>query len=488
MQRGKVWVWASLALLCWSARANAQTPGVKESPMAKVRVQLTHYDLTPQGTIALLPVLASHARTAKGPEAAEASFLRAAAASDLLFLAEYTQNAALRASLASQFGVAPEALGQAIGAALSASARGVYREAAQAALSALQRTAAAGEPPSLPSDVRRDAAFLHDAVVLAIDPAPSARFAALTADPCAGQKTCAAPYADFDADGRRVLAYVQQLSAAALRLSQARSNGDPLAEAVASTVDREFAALRGMALRLTPRLTNDLRLQLPAGAGAWPSPDLLVLISARELRYAHLPRVRPGTDGKFELLAESDVTYPKMKSLAHAVNDNSPATRPIDAFVDAMRTARGDAANPQVALVADTDVSAQLLARALVSMRKAGLPQLLLVARTKDGSLLGVPSRVVLPTDAPAGATPDLRLRVRLGGYSLDVGHGMVDIPRVRDASGFHFDLVALQSAAKKRAPRSAAVSFMSEVATEQVLMAMFYVTPERAPIDVLIQ
>ncbi|HKP55773.1 MAG TPA: hypothetical protein VJV78_03605, partial [Polyangiales bacterium] len=114
MQRGKVWVWASFALLCWSARASAQAPSVKESPLAKVRAQLTHYDLKPQGTLALLPKLQSHARSASGSEAAEAAFLRAAAASDLLFLADYTQNAELRAGLASHFGVAPAGLAPAI--------------------------------------------------------------------------------------------------------------------------------------------------------------------------------------------------------------------------------------------------------------------------------------------------------------------------------------------------------------------------------------
>jgi hypothetical protein len=453
-----------------------------------VRAQLTHYDLAPHGTLALLPLLLDHARTASGPEAAEAAFLRAAAANDLSFLADYTQNAALRDALASHFGVAAADLGQAIAAALQASARGVYREPARAALEALQRKAAAGEPPTLPTDVQHDAAFLRAAAALAGDPAVAARFAALATDPCAGQSTCAAPYADFDADGRRALAYVQQLSAAALRLSQARSSGDPLAEAVASTVDRDFATLRGIVVHLTPRLTNDLRLQLPTSAGVLPSPDLLVLIGARELRYARLPRVRAGTDGKFELLAESDATYPQLKSLPQPAIDKSPVTRAIEPFVDAMRAARGDDANLHVALVADSDVPVQLVARTLVSMRKAGVPQLMLAVRTKDGSLFGVPLRVVLPALDSAGATPDLKLRVRLGGYSLDVGHGTIDIPRVRDASGFHFDLAALHSAAKARAPRSAAVSFMSEVATEQVLMAMFHVTPARAPVDVVIQ
>ncbi|HKP62118.1 MAG TPA: hypothetical protein VJV78_35545, partial [Polyangiales bacterium] len=338
------------------------------------------------------------------------------------------------------------------------------------------------------SDTRRDAVFLRSAAALAADPAAGSRFAALAADPCAGQKTCAPPYTDFDTDSRRTLAYVEQLSAAALRLSQARGQGDQLAEAVASTVDRDFAALRGMTLRLTPRLNNDLSLQLPTSASGWPSPDLLVQVSARELRYGQLPRVRPGTQGHFELLAGAGMTYPQVKALAYAPNDKSPVTRPIDAFVDAMRAARGDAADLHVALVADTDVSAQLLTRALVSMRKAGVPQMLLAARTKDGSLLGVPLRVVLASVDPPGATPDLRLRVRIGGYSLDVGHGTVEIPRVRDASGSHFDVAALHSAAKARAPRSAAVSFMPEVATEQVMTAMFHVTPERAPVDVVIQ
>src|SRR5262245_14253545 len=73
-------LWASLTLVCLAVRANAQTPSVKQSPLAGVREKLTHYDLSPQGTLALLPELARHAQAATGSEAGEAAFLRAAAA------------------------------------------------------------------------------------------------------------------------------------------------------------------------------------------------------------------------------------------------------------------------------------------------------------------------------------------------------------------------------------------------------------------------
>ncbi|HKU40567.1 MAG TPA: hypothetical protein VJR89_20545 [Polyangiales bacterium] len=481
-------LWASLTLVCLAVRANAQTPSVKQSSLAGVRKQLTHYDLSPQGTLALLPQLAQQARAGAGSEAAEAAFLHAAAATDLLFLADYAADETLRAGLASHFGVPAEGLPQAISAELAANAHGVYREPALAMLASLQRTAAPGEAPSAPSDVRRDAAFLHAAAALAADPLAGARFAELGSDICAGQKSCPQLYAALADDGRRVLGYFQQLSAAAQRLEKARGKGDPLAEAVAAGVDRDFATLRGIALRLPAKLHDDLKLQLPGSSGTWPAPDLLVLVSSRELRYARLPRARPGTDGKVEFLAEPAAVYPALAVVPQPASDAALPTRAIDAVVEAMRAARAEETNLRVALVADSDVSAQLVARALVSLRKAGMPQLVLAARTKDGSLLGVPLRVVLPTIDQPGSTPDLKLRVRLGGYSLDVGHGTVDIPRVRDESGYHFDLAALQNAAKARAPKTAAVSFMPEVATEQVLKAMFHVTPERAPVDLVIQ
>jgi hypothetical protein len=144
--------------------------------------------------------------------------------------------------------------------------------------------------------------------------------------------------------------------------------------------------------------------------------------------------------------------------------------------------------SPRVALIADADVPVQLVARALVSLRKAGMPHTLLAGLTKEGTLLGVPLRVVLPSVDGPGAAPDLRLRVRLGGYSLDVGRGVIDIPRVKDESGFRFDVAALRSAAASRAPRTAAVSFMADVSTEQLMVALFHVTPSRAPVDLVIQ
>ena len=94
----------------------------------------------------------------------------------------------------------------------------------------------------------------------------------------------------------------------------------------------------------------------------------------------------------------------------------------------------------------------------------------------------------MIPTVDPVANSPDLKLRVRLGGYSLDVGHGVTDIPRIRDESGLHFDVTALRARAAARTPRSAAGSFMPDVATEQVLLALLQIAPSKSPIDLVIQ
>jgi hypothetical protein len=481
-------VWAFLIAAGSAPAASAQTASVKESPLARVRSALLHYDLSPQGTLALLPQLAELARTSKGSEAGEAAFLRAAAARDLLFLADYLPDESLRVGLAAQLGVAPEALASAIQVELQAAAKGVYRAPALAAIAELQRTATGAEPPQPPFEVGRDAMFLRAVAAMTNDPIAFARFASQTADPCPKPESCAAPYVEFETEGRRALAYLQQLSAAAVRLSRARGQGDPLAEAVAATADRDFARVRALSIRVPPRLPEGRALTLPGGATTWPAPDILVFVSPTELKHALAPRVRAGIDGNVERVAEAGPMYPATSALTLSSADTSPPTKAIEPFVEAVRLLRGEQTEFRAALVADAAVPSQFVARALVSLRKAGVPQLVLASRSQDGTLFGAPIRVVLPTVDKPGATPDLKLRVRLGGYSLDVGRGVVDIPRVRDETGFHFDLAALRTAAAKRAPKSAAVSFMSDVATEQVLHAVFNVTPARAPVDLVIQ
>jgi hypothetical protein len=482
-------VWAALVLVAPVAHANEQTPTVKESPLARVRSQLTHYDLAPQGTLALLPQLAEFTRTLRGTgEAAEAAFLRAAAANDLLFLADFLGNEALRTGLATEFGVPPDGLAPAIARELSACAQGVYREPAQVALSALQHFEPAEQLPVGPSDLRRDGRFLHAAAIFVKDEAAGARFAALAPDPCAGQPTCAAPYADFDSEGRRALAYMQQVSAAAVRLERARGLGDPLFEALAAAVDRDIASLRALPIRLPPHMPGDPRVLMAPGSTQWPAPHVVVFVGATELRYSRLPRVQIGASGDVERVADPAPVFPETAAIPHSLTDSSPPTRSIDELVTAIKAVRGEEVAFRALLVAETGMASALPARALVSLRKAGAQQLSFAACTKDGTLLGAPIRVVIATSESSGETPDLKLRVRLGGYSIDVGHGVTDIPRVRDDAGLHFDVTTLHAQAAARSPRSAAISFMPDVAAEQVLLAMLQVVPSRAPIDLVIQ
>jgi hypothetical protein len=492
-----------------TALASAQAPSVKDPTLAEVRLRLTRYDLSPPGTLALLAPLAAIARATLGsPEATEAGFLHAAVASDMLFIAEFTGDHALRLRLAEQLSVAPESLQAQIQRELEACRSGVYREPAELALAGLNpQPSAAGAPASdgrvarpasaIP-DVRRDARLVREAAeYVRTDRAFGARFAAAGVDPCTGAAKCAAPHASLAPAGRRALSFMRELSAAATRLGRA-SFEDPLAEALRPALEQPLATLRAASLRLPPALPSDQQLRLPSGADLWPAPDLLVWVHAAEIRYAHLPRARIGADGEPVFLPEAGAIYPDSRALP-APADAQPPTRGISELVSALKSELAAAASaagsagtplapPSAALLADADVPAQQVARALVSLRSAGVGLTLLAARTSDGALLGVPLRVVLPSvDGPL-AQSDLKLRVRLGGYSLDVGRGVVDIPRVRDESGLRFDLPSLRSAVATRAPRSAAVSFMTDVPTEQVLLALFYVTPSREPVDLVIQ
>jgi hypothetical protein len=563
---------AAAVLAASVARANDRTPSVKD-PLASVRTQLTHYDLEPQGTLALLPKLAELMRTLQGkPEAAEAAFLHAAAANDLLFLAEFFGREQLRAGLAAELRVPPEALAAAIAGELKTSAQDVYREPALQALASLERKEAPEQIPTGAPDLRRDARFVRAAAALAKSELPGARFAALAADPCAESAACRAPYADYDLEARRALVYLQQLSAAAVRLEASRGLGDPLFEMIAPEVERDIAALRALVIRMAPRVPGDRRLMPKESLPAWPAPHVVVLARANELAYARTQQVRIGTNGdvvRVEDLAPSAAAlttnssavssdpnsriiasatkasadqastllraapvaraevvraenptstpsssapalpalssvrstdaniaqtaptipvFPAMATIPYDPADTSFATRSIDALVTAMKAARGDEASFRAWLVADAGITSQLPARALVSLRKAGARELFVAACTKDGALVASPIRLVLATVDPAAETPDLKLRVRLGGYSLDVGHGVTDIPRVRDEAGWHFDLPALHAQVSKRTPRTAAVSFMTDVAAEQLVQAMREVMPSKAPVDLVIQ
>jgi hypothetical protein len=480
--------WGTLLLIAPLAHANEQTPSVKESPLSRVRTQLTHYDLEPQGTVALLPQLAELTRTLHGtPAAAEAAFLRAAAANDLLFLADFLRNDRLRAALAAALGVTADGLAPAIARELGATAQGVYREPAQAALEAMQRTDPPERAPVGSSDLRRDARFIQAAATLAKDETAGPRFAGLGTDPCAAQASCVGPYADFDAEGRRAFAYLQQLSAAIARVERARGLGDPLFEALSTAVERDIASLHAFELRLPPRIPGDPRARMAAGTTTWPAPHVIVFAAPAELRYARVPRVRIGVNG-VERLADPAPVFPETAAIPQSATDNALMTRSIDDLVTAMRAVRGDESAFRALLIAENGVGSQLPARALVSLRKAGATQLSFAARTQDGALLGAPIRLVISGLDPATDSADLKLRVRLGGYSIDVGHGITDIPRVRDDAGLHFNVSALSVQAATRAPRSAAVSFMPDVAADQLLLAMLQVAPSRGPIDLLIQ
>jgi hypothetical protein len=481
-----VGIWSVLLLVAPIARANEQTPTVKESPLARVRAQLTHYDLAPQGTLALLPQLAELARTLHGAQAAEAAFLRAAAANDLFFLADYLHDDGLRVGLAGALGVAPDLVATAIAKELAACAQGLYREPSQLALAGLQHPDPPEQLPIGPSDPRRDARFVHAAVTLIQEEAVGARFAALAADPCPGN-TCAAPYADFDAQGRRAFVYMQQLSAAGARLERARGIGDPLLDALAPAVDRELASLRAFALRLPPHLPAEQQVVQPTEP-AWPAPDVIVFARTSELAFARVPRVQIGLNGEVSRVVDPAPVFPELAAIPHSATDTSLPTRSIDELVTAVRAVRGEQLAFRALLVVEPSVPALIPARALVSLRKAGATQLVFAGCTKEGALLRSQVRVVIPTVDPAGASPDLKLRVRLGGYSLDVGRGVTDIPRIRDDSGLRFDVAGLRARATARAPRSAAVSFMPDVAAEQILIALLQIAPLKSPIDLVIQ
>ena len=476
---------AGLVTLLLALGAKAETAPVKDSTLTRARGALVHYDLGPDGTLSLLPALAKYAQEHKGStQGDEAAFLRAAAASDLWFISNFTDDVALRTRLAEALGVETAALTEAIADALRASAHGVYRAQAEAALGGLEPGALHGRGPT---DSRHDALALRRALQPEIPGALGAHFAVLGRDPCEGAKTCPEPLSQLDGQGRRSFGYMLELGATLQRLDKAAKLGDPLAAAL----DEPLAALRQQLLaarvRLSPRLGDEVTAVAAPDALGSPVPELFLVVSEAEVRFSRVPLARVTETGSAELIAQPDPVAPKTLPLV-ALRDLSSFTRPIDELIAALRKLQA-AGEPigSAGVTTAGSVPAHVLGRVLISLDKAGVHQLALLGRAPDGSLLDAPLHVTFAGISPIPAT-ELKLRIRLGGYSLSLGGATLDIPRVKGEAGWHFDVERLRAAAEKRIVKSAAVSFMADVAAEQVLVALFQVRPGKNPVELVVQ
>lgn len=486
----------SLAVVCLAslvvffAAPRLRADDDHEAPPANcvdpIRAELRGYDLRPHGTLRLLGELtACLAQPAQDARADEARFVRAAVASDLSFVATFSQNTLLRDRLAQALGVGPEGLHAFVASELEAVARGVYADAARAALSALDARVERLDALVGQHGVRADALRVRLAARAASTPNVGGVLAAAASDPCSDADVrCPEPFSHTDTAGRRALSFMQELSAALARLEEAERLGDPLAGALSDATMLDAAKLRALVVRLPPALPNSRALALEDAPGPWPVPSVIVLAGERELRLTHAPAARLSPTG-VELVVDRAPTLPQSAALA-AIGELEPSARPFDALVSAL-AAHDPGETRSVGVWLHESLSAQVLSRVALSLRRADVRDTCLLVSSSAGTQrLPLRVNVVDPkTPAPSVA---LYLRVRLGGYSLRAEQGFVDIPRVQDGNGFHFDLDALRSAVGGSAPASAAISFMPEVASGHLIAAALRVRPADRPLELVVQ
>jgi hypothetical protein len=170
------------------------------------------------------------------------------------------------------------------------------------------------------------------------------------------------------------------------------------------------------------------------------------------------------------------------------LHDAVPYARPIDELVSQAKQLRNNATQWSVGVAVAPGTPTLLWARVLVSLVKAGASQLFVIGRTPQGAFVSAPVHLVQMGYAEPVPNTELKLRVRLGGYTVKLPDATQDIPRFQDETGYHFDQEGLRRSLSARKLRTAAVSYMGDVAVEQLVWALFCVPPLGQPVELIIQ
>lgn len=411
-------------------------------------------------------------------EHAESRFLRAAAASDLLILARLRGAPALGPALEAALGVAPGSAAAHLDAELAACTRPPYGELAAQVRASL---ALASEAPpwswtrlSAMRGSQRDLLLLHQiAAMSGTAQDATAALSAYAADPCAASAECPAPYSHFDAPGRRAVAALAEAGSALSRLHAASAAGDPLAAAAIIELATFTTTLPAIELRPALRPEHAAAWLDAAGQPIEPAPQLLLRIGEDRAHYVLAPRVRLDADGLVELVSpdEPDIAaageLPVRASLAAFI-------APAPELVDFLRRVLATDAARSIAVAVDVGVPARTLGRTLVSLQRAGWDRAVLIDRAHAPRSGAQPVRIALASATDSAASAELALRVRLGGYSLRARDrdAALDIPRIRGEEGLRFDTATLATELAGRSYAVSQLSFMADVASDQVTSA----------------
>lgn len=418
----------------------------------------------------------------------ELTFLRAAVGVDLWVIAQVSPDLVSLEELATAYGVDDDALYARVQADLDAADVAPFRATVAEARSSLALLSASGEPGArlrTATGLHRDLLWLkHLRGLMDESPQRLAELSRLGDDPCgAAAGECPLPFALFDAEGRRAVAALRDAGRALARLEQASRQGNPFAAAVALELALERAAL--METRLEPALGAAVPLELPRtdADGTYGRPDAIAIVGAGRVELTVVPRVRLSATFEPELVGDGPSLLPAFTS--YALPSTYPAyLKPIDAVAQAIAALPPGSRPLSVAVAARADAELDVVARVLLSVHGAGAAPALLVSAQGSADVRALPVEIVRQGD---DALADLSLRVRLGGYSVELGGAEQELPRVRSDAGLHFDLEALQSTLARAQAKRARVSFMHGTQTQTLLKALACVAAASPRIELLL-
>ncbi|MEO0324537.1 MAG: hypothetical protein AAF447_16360 [Myxococcota bacterium] len=471
---------AFAAVVAATMTVAAEARGGTASAVDRARQGLQSYDLEGRTTTRLISELGDFVAAHRGEESPtlrEARFMRSMAAADLVLLADHHGTPELVGRVAAAYGLAPGALLAQLDADLAALEIGVYAASARDARHALSLHAGARETTrERPRGARGDLLTLAAIREAAAAEEPLPALAALAEDPCPSGpwNDCEATFAHFAERGRRAVAVMAEVGPMVQRL-RAQAQVDPFAAAVLLDVHRDLEAVAGLELRPAPSLGEELSLAHVTTEAPRVRVDVVMGVTASEVRFGFVPHVRFDDEGHPELVAAG------VPILPHTVAVPFPRTlRPFPGPLGALRDALA-AHVPEGAVIGlgtTSDAPAHLVTRAWLSAEAAERTPGVFVAADAGDTLRGVPMR---GRHGPSDAAR--QLFVRLGGHSVKTrGGGSVDIPRVRSDNGrLHFDYATLES--RLAGDRTTSVRFMSSLDGQSLTTTVFLAAPARRPL-----
>lgn len=444
--------------------------------LASAREALTRYDLGPSSaSLRALGELAPVA-TGGGSDATEARAMRALAGAELWAAAVMLDDAAAEGRVAGALGVPATDAASHLREELALAARGPYRAACREATGLLDVLAAlAGDGSALTgaSGPRRDAAY--------------ALFARAHLDPAAlatlGPDVSESAVASWDERSRRALGALREALAAASRARRAADAGDPLLALLSTEIASVSSAVTAVELR--PQVDVPAAIGLPTLEGGAVIPfDALVLVAEREVHLGRSPVVRVDATGALVHVLAGDV-LPALRTVALAAE--LPAVPQALDDVVAAASALGLSPGATVVIAPTGAVPAHVISRVLLSLARASVTVTHLGAERADEVITAIPFRAVRAAEA---GTPDVRARVRLGGYAVARGERGRDttLPRVRDAAGaLTFDVVGLRTFLAAGAHASVALEAMATVEGVEVVRTAFLAVESGAAVTWLL-